>query len=377
VNRNDIAPALPRTALFALGALAVSCVAAFLYGAVGEPDRVWANLLIAGYGLLGLGLGAAVLLALLSVTGARWSDDLRPVVERLTELLVPGGAIVAIVLISFPALYPWARGPGVTYSPFQAMWLNRPFFLLRAFVYLVLWVGLVFLLVRASRRRSLSLQETSNPDASDPQGIRISAAFLVAFALTCWLASTDWIMSLEPNWSSTIFGVYHFAGMFLGALAAVVVLAFWFDRLGAFGGRLSSNRWRDLGTLLFSFSSFWMYIWLSQYLLIWYVNHPDETDYYVRRLQEPWLPLFIASLVLNWGVPFLVLLFRPAKENSWVLLAVAIVVLLGRWVDLYLMVLPPVVGSTPSVGWDPALLLGTAALAALILARPVWGGARA
>jgi hypothetical protein len=357
LNGNDTTSGLPRHAGYGLaGLIALSC-GVFMVGAGGEPQRIWANLLVVGYGLLGLGLGGAVLLALLFVTGARWSKVIRPAAEKLTGLLPIGAVGVAIVLIAYPSLYPWMREVGESGSGFQAFWLSRPFFLLRASIYLALWLGLVYLLVRAARRK----------DAPADTRIRISAVFLVVFALTCWLASVDWIMSLEPKWSSTIFGVYHFSGVFLGALAAVIVLVVWFDQRGDFGARLTHNHRRDLGTLLFSFSSFWMYLWFCQYLLIWYVNNPEEAEYYVRRQQDAWQPIFLATVIMNWGVPFAVLLFRRAKESPHVLLTVAVIVLLGRWLDVYLMVLPPVVGSASI--WDASLLLGTVGLATLILAR--------
>ena len=151
-------------------------------------------------------------------------------------------------------------------------------------------------------------------------------------------------------------------------MAAVIVLAVWLDHKGLIRGKLSRDQLRDLGTLLFAFSSFWMYIWFSQYLLIWYVNNPEETEYLVLRQNDMWQPLLLANLILNWAVPFLVLLFRPAKENARVLLAVALIVLVGRWLDLYLMILPPVAGTGPVFEiWDAGLLLGAVALAALIL----------
>ena len=364
-----------RTAIIGFASLILLSSGAFLFGPDSEPQRIGANLLVVSYGLLGLGLGGAALLALLFVTGARWSDLIRPAAEKLTLLLPVGVFGVAVVLIGWPSLYPWTRDTHEAGSHFQTLWLNRPFFLLRALIYFTLWIGLVFLLVRASQQQSAGFSNKSG---------RISACYLVVFALTSWLASVDWIMSLEPQWSSTIFGVYHFTGMFLGALAAVIALAVWFDRRGVFAGRLTRNHFRDLGTLLFSFSSFWMYIWFSQYLLIWYVNNPEEAEYFVRRQQfdsqqftielgeynvNIWQPLLIANLALNWGAPFLVLLFRSAKESPVVLFLVALTVLCGRWLDLYLMVLPPVVGSKPGfVAWDAGLLLGAVGLAGLIFA---------
>jgi hypothetical protein len=354
------ASGLSRIALCGLTGLSLCGGAVFLFGAAWDAQRVAANLLVAGYGVLGLGLGGGVLLALLSVTGARWSDVLRPIAEKLTLLVPIGGAGVWLVLLACPWLYPWTASAAEPASVFQGVWLSRPFFLLRAAVYLGLWLGLTLLLVRASRRDRAA-------------GVRISAAFLVVFALTCWLASVDWIMSLEPRWTSAVFGIYHFAGMFLGALAAVIVLAVWLDYRGMFAGRFTRGHRRDLGTLLFAFSSFWMYIWFCQYLLIWYVNNPEEADYYVLRQREPWLPLVIANLVLGWGLPFLILLLRPAKESSFVLLIVAVGVLVGRWLDLYLMILPPVSGSGAALS-DAGLFLGAAGLAVVVLARRMPAG---
>jgi hypothetical protein len=298
------------------------------------------------------------------VTGARWSDRIRPAAEKLTGLLPAGAVGVALVLAACPSLYPWTTEASASGSRFQALWLSYPFFLFRAFVYLALWLGLAYLLVRASRRR-----RQHSPGSANGSGAPIAAIFLVVFALTCWLASVDWIMSLEPKWTSTVFGIYHFAGMFLGALAALIVLVIWFDRSGLLGGRVTTSQFHDLGTLLFSFSCFWMYIWFSQYMLIWYVNNREETEYFVLRQKEAWQPFFIANLVLNWGVPFLVLLFRPAKENPAILLAVAIIVLLGRLLDLYLMILPPINEGADIGIWDTCLVPGAVGLAMLILAR--------
>jgi hypothetical protein len=115
----------------------------------------------------------------------------------------------------------------------------------------------------------------------------------------------------------------------------------------------------DVGKLLFAFSTFWAYLWFSQYMLIWYANLPEETVYYVRRLHGFWQPLFVLNLVLNWAVPFFALLPRMNKQKIGVLVRVSIALLVGRWLDLYLMIMPPFSGGKPRIGiWEIGLVAG-------------------
>jgi hypothetical protein len=367
MTREDPAYRLPAVARWLLPGLVLAGGAVFLVGAARGEATTWANVLLGSYYLLGLGLGGAVLVALFYVTGAGWAVVLRRVPEALTGLLPVGAVGVGLVLVMHPSLYPWSdpANDGSSLAPFQRVWLWRPFFLLRSLVYFTAWIALAYALVRVSRR-----QDQTGAASLTRRNVSLSALFLVVFAVTCWLASTDWIMSLEPHWSSTIFGVYNFAGLFLSALAAVTVAAVGLYWQGPFRNVLSRQHMHDLGTLLFAFSSFWMYIWFSQYLLIWYVNNPEETVYFWRRQQPGWQVLFLVNVVLNWGVPFVVLLFRPAKQTPWVLLAVAVAILVGRWLDLHLMILRPLASAAPLPDiWDAGLFPGVAALAVLLIGR--------
>jgi hypothetical protein len=338
-----------------------------------DPSRFWANLLLMSNYLVGIGLGSAVLLALFYVTGASWSVVLRRVPEAMIALMVLGGAGLAAVLLAYPSLYPWndpVKANADSLSPFQSVWLTRPLFLARSFAYFVLWIAFAFVMVRNSRRQD----QSSSPS---PMTINrgTAALFLVLFAVTCWLSATDWLMSLEPNWSSTIFGVYHFAGVFLGALAAVCVTVIALYWAGPMRQVLTKDHLHDLGTLLFGFSSFWMYIWFSQYLLIWYVNNPEEIGYYQQRLRGEWQTVTLVNLGLNWAIPFIVLLFRSAKRSPMVLFAVAGVVLAGRWLDLYLLIFPSLSGSVPQIGMvEAGVILASLGLGTLIV---VWSLSRA
>jgi hypothetical protein len=338
-------------------------VVALIAGFLLMPQRTWIDLLLASNFLIGLGLGGLLLVALLYVTSARWSLPVRRVPEAMTAALPVAAIGLAAVLVCCPSLYSGQTPSEVSESPLHRIWLNRPFFLARSLVYFALWIGFAVAIVTNSRR-----QDTDRTPGPTQTNYRLSALFLVVFGVTCWLASIDWLMSLEPNWASTMFAVYNFAGLFLSALAAVIILVVWLWWQGPLRSTVNENHFHDLGTLLFAFSSFWMYTWYCQYMLIWYVNNPEETSYYRLRSQGYWPVWLFVALALNWAVPFVVLLFRSAKRNPWLLAMVALLVLVGRWVDLSLMILPTQAAASPLPGLlDAGLLLGTVGVFVLVV----------
>jgi hypothetical protein len=355
----------PRSVLCVCGGLVVVGAAALAYGLVQAPERAWLGLFVASFYLLTLGLGALVFVALQYVTGAGWSVAFRRVPEAMGAVIPVAGLGVAVVLVGRPSLYPWAGAAAPeaeAATPLRQAWFHYSLVLARAAVYLGAWCVLGFALVQTSRR-----QDRDGAPFHTRNAIRLSGAFLVVFAVTFWLATYDWLLSLDAGWSSTAFGVYQFAGLFLGGLAAVIVLAAWLRRLGPFRNVLSEDHVHDLGKLLFGFSTFWMYLWFCQYMLIWYVNNPEETSYFTRRLSGAWGSLFSLNLALSWGVPFLVLLPRWTKRRLGVLTAVALVVLAGRWLDLYLGVFPAA-GQPPGAGaaWEVGLAAGAMGLFGLV-----------
>jgi hypothetical protein len=332
------------------------------------PPRAWANILLVGNYLIGLALGGLVVVALHYVTGARWSVPLRRLPEALTALLPVAGLALVAVLLFQPSLYPRSAGPhvgGHHVSPLRAFWMEVPFVVVRALAYLGIWLVFASALVRNSRR-----QDETGEVALTARNVRLSAAFLVVFGLTCWLASDDWLMSLQRGWSSTVFGVYNFAGLFLSALAAVTLLAVWLRQFTPLRGYLTPDRFHDLGTLLFAFSSFWIYIWFCQYLLIWYTNHSDEAIYFRQRLTGSWPAFLIAALVLNWAIPFVVLLFRETKRRPGILAAVALLILVGRWLDLFVMIGPTqgTALTTPGV-LEAGAMVGAVGIVGLVVFR--------
>jgi hypothetical protein len=342
-----------------MGAVGVLC------GLMWQPSLTWASLLMAGYLLTGFGLAGIVFVAIQYACGAGWSTAFRRVPEAMAAILPIGAALLAIVFLCHPSSYPWTSHP--PHRGFQELWLRWPFFLARAFLYIAAWTAFALMITRTSSR-----QDRDNDIAHTRRNVRISVIFLLVFAVTFWLASFDWIMSLEPEWASTIFGIYNFAGMFSGGLALLIVLVLWLRQSGPLRDFVNEEHLHDLGKLLFAFSTFWMYIWFSQYMLIWYADISEETAYYIARLHNAWAPLFLLNMILNWAIPFAALLPRGTKRSARALGRVAVVVLAGRLLDVYLLIAPPLIGSRPAFGIGTAgVLAGAAGLAVLAFHRGI------
>ncbi|MGD9857928.1 MAG: hypothetical protein AB7U20_23535 [Planctomycetaceae bacterium] len=332
--------------------------------AVVAPVRAWANLLLLSYFLITLGLGGALFIALTTICGARWHVAIHRIPEAMTGLLPVAGLLLLAALALRLPQYVWHAhgpdGPGTFW--FKELWLSSRFFAVRSVVYVLLWILLARMMVASSRRQDRLATGRVPPAAS--------VLFLVVFAVTVSLAGVDWIMALEPLWFSTMWGVYQFAGLMTATLAVIVIAGIGLRRLGPLAGAFTDEHLHDLGKLLIGFSCFWMYIWFCQYMLIWYSNIPEETSYFVQRMHGSWAPVVVASLVLNWGLPFFVLLPRPSKRSETVMLRVCVVILIGRWVDLSIMIFPPVTGGTPLFGApEIAAIVGLTGLASWLFLR--------
>jgi hypothetical protein len=193
---------------------------------------------------------------------------------------------------------------------------------------------------------------------------RVAAPFMLIFGVTATFASFDWLMSLEPHWFSTIFGIYVFSGMVVTALAVITIATIWLRSVGRLGhGLVGDGHLYNLGALLFAFVCFWAYVAFSQYMLIWYGNIPEETFYLSRRLEGGWLVVSVVLALVRFVIPFLALLSRRAKMHSTTLLWVSVLLLFGQFLDLYWLIMPQIHAERPVLGWQelgPPLLLSGA-----------------
>lgn len=338
----------------------------FVLGAFRAPERAWPNFLVNYFYFLVLGLAGAFFVALQHITNAYWSVTVRRLAESLISYLPVALLLAAVLFTGRQYIYSWAHvnggGEGHNLLALKAPYLNSKFFAMRLIVIFVLWLAL------SLKMRSNSLkQDTSGDERLTLSNIKLSAAFLPLFGLTFTAFSFDLIMSLEPTWYSTIFGIYCFAGLFFGGLALLALMGVYGRRIGVFSDRvLNRNHLHDVGKLMFAFTVFWAYIMFSQLMLQWYANLPEETQYYMRRFHGGWWPYAIVLFALHFVVPFFALLPREAKRKERSLGIMAILMLIAQWMEAYFLVMPVFFPEGPRFGWiEAGTLLGFLGIFAL------------
>ncbi|HNX50712.1 MAG TPA: hypothetical protein PKL08_11140, partial [Thermoanaerobaculaceae bacterium] len=278
---------------------------------------------------LSLALGALFFVILQHLTRAGWSVVVRRLAEGVASTL-PFWAVMAVPVLAFmPMLYPWVRRDVVAADPLlqvKSAYLNVPFFVVRLVLFFVVWV----LLARFFAGRSHLQDETGDPGLSLLMQRRAAPA-MIAFALTLTFASFDLLMSLDPHWFSTIFGVYYFSGALVGFVALLTVIALLVQRAGLLRRAITVEHYHDLGKLLFAFTVFWAYIAFSQYMLYWYAAIPEETGWFVRRQSHGWGWVGLKLVFGQFLLPFLALLSRTPKRRPRTLAVAAVWILLVHW----------------------------------------------
>ena len=333
-----------------------------------DPRRLAPSYLVALMFVTTVSVGSLAWLMLHHLTGAVWSVVIRRLMENLTRPL-PWIAILFIpIALNLNRLYPWADPSRLAVDPGlarKAVWLNPLLFDVRSAVYLASWALLAGILARSSTRQD----RTGDP--TETRRMRATSAWgLVVLGATTSLAAFDWLMSLDPHWSSTIFGVYSWASSLLGSLAAMVLTVLGFRAVGRLGETITIEHLHDLGKLLFGFVIFWAYIAFSQYFLIWYANFPEETRWYVTRRSGVWNILSWSLVFGHFAVPFVLLLFRATKRSPLWLGFIAAWILVFHYIDLYWLIMPALRPEGVEPRWlDISLLLTLVFTCGAIVAR--------
>lgn len=324
------------------------------HGVFNWTTRLYANLWINNMYFLGLAIIGVFFVAIQYATQAGWSAGLKRIPMAFGNWLpISFILILGVFLLAGNDLFHWTHhGLYDETSPdYDSIiagkkgYLNMPFFIGRMVVYFVVW----YLLFHAIKKRMYA-EDIEGGEKNWKKNLGLSAAFLVFFGYSSSMAAWDWIMSIDTHWFSTMFGWYVFASWWVSGLALITFVVVLLKDKG-YLSIVNENHLHDLGKLVFGFSIFWTYIWFSQFLLIYYANIPEETIYFVERLaSDQYSPFFFLNLIMNFCFPFLLLMTRQSKRHSRILKIVMPIVLLGHWIDFYLMITPGTLKSNGGFG---------------------------
>lgn len=344
----------------AAGAAGVGIVALAIGAVAGSWPEFLRAYLVSFAWALSIPLGALFFVLLQHLTGASWSV----VVRRIAEATAVNVALFAMLLVPIVAginvIYEWTHGGAELHA--KAGWYQPAFFVIRAAVYFGVWILLANFFLRNSHR-----QDESGDVALTLRMQKMAPLATILYAITLTFAAFDLLMSLDPHWYSTIFGVYYFAGAVAGFFAFLVVVVFLLKRSGKLAEEITVEHEHDIGKQLFGWIVFWAYIAFSQYMLIWYGNIPEETEWYFTRQQGGWATVSWILVFGHFLIPFLVLLPRGVKRRAGALTAMAVFVLVMHWVDCFWLVAPEK-GAAGHVPFDFTMVACAIGQAALLTA---------
>jgi len=321
-------------------------------GLVFDARRALFAYLVAFVYWVGIAVGALILLGAFHASSARWPVVLRRFLETVPQSMPAFVVLFVPIAVGMKRLYPWAdphalEGELAHVVHHKAAWLDPTFFVVRAGIYFAFWI-LVAHLLRAWSVR----QDASGGVTLTRWQRRLGAGSLPFLALTMTFAAFDWMMSLDPRFYSTIFGVYWFAGSFTCTFAVTIIAAA-VSRGDptAFGHHMNLEHFHSLGKFLLAFTSFWAYVAFSQFMLIWIANIPEEVPWYILRIDGGWRWVGAFLAVFHFVVPFFLLLSRDLKRNPRALSYVAAWLLFVHWIDVYWLVMPHLhaAGPRPSI----------------------------
>ncbi|HEU5249851.1 MAG TPA: hypothetical protein VFW15_07675, partial [Thermoanaerobaculia bacterium] len=288
---------------FLVGAAAIAIC---IVGGFFSPTQFFRSYLFAFLFWTGVALGCMAVAMLHHVTGGQWGLPIRRPLESATRTLPLMLLLFLPIVFGARKIYEWADPAAVAHDPVlrhKSLYLNLPFFTVRALVYFAAWLAFAYWLNR------WSLEQDSTGERPIARRLQLlSSAGLVAYGLTVTFASIDWAMSLEPHWFSTMYGVLFIAGHSLTGLAFIVLVLVAIAGTPPLAGFVAQRHFHDLGKLMLAFVMFWAYVSFSQYLIIWSGNLPEEIPWYLRRLQGGWGWVGAALVLFHFVLPFLLLL---------------------------------------------------------------------
>jgi len=336
------------------------------FGLYFESEVTWANLLLNNYYFISLVIGATFFYSIQYITQSGWSAQFQRIPMAFGSYLPYAAILILFLIFGINHLYHWSlpdAGAHDVVIEHKAPYLNIPFFFTRIIIFFALWI----LMTRLLKNVSIKEDKESGMKYFNKSEI-YSKIYIFILAVTFSLFTFDLIMSIDVHWFSTIFAVMNFVSGFYHAVAIITLIIIVLNRYGYFKS-LNKSHLQSFSKYLFILSLIWAYLWFIQFLVIWFVNIHEETIYYIVRTKGNWRIFFFTNIILNWAIPFIVLLSGKAKQSKPVLLLICFILIIGQWVDLYLQIMPGTVGE-PGIGLvEIGTFVGFSGLFILIVSR--------
>lgn len=321
---------------------------------------------------LGISLGSLAWLLIYHLTGGAWGVAIRRILEAAAPLTILMAVLLIPILLGMPRLYVWAQSDVMAVDELlqrKQPYLSAWFFVVRAVIYVAVWIGVALLLNRWSRQQEATVEPTAR-ERINTRLREFGGPGVVAYGLTMTFAAFDWTMSLEPHWYSSIYGVLLIAGQVLTALAFAIIVLAWLTPRTALRQVLTEQHFNDLGNFLLTTTLFWMYIAFSQFLIIWSGNLPEEVVWYLARLAGGWQWVALLILLGHFVLPFSILLAARVKRRWERLVWIAAMLLIADLLHLYWLVEPAF--HAGSFFLNPLALVLPVAIGALWLYGFIW-----
>ncbi|MFW5644351.1 MAG: quinol:cytochrome C oxidoreductase [Bacteroidota bacterium] len=309
----------------------------FIYGFLNEPDRTWANYLLNNYYFFSVAMGGVFFFVIQYISQSGWSAAFKRIPEAFMSYLPYAGIFFVLLYLGIHSLYHWSHEEAMMQDELikhKTPYLNVTFFMVRLLIYFSLWIFLTSLLKRFSLK-----EDIAGGTKYFYKSEFYSRILIFVLAITFTLSAIDWIMSLSPHWYSTIFALKQMVSAFLHGVSIMILIIFILHKRGYYTF-LNKFHLHDLTRYIFMLAIVWGYFWFAQFMLIWYGNIPEETVYYYYRWKEGWKTLFFAEVILNWAIPFFVLMPIRASRNMTVMTVVILFLIAGQYVEQYLQIIP-------------------------------------
>ena len=317
-------------------------IVSFLLGFIFDAKRTWANYLLNNYYFLSLAIGAAFFGAIQYITQSGWSAAFKRIPEAMAAYIPFAGVLFLILFFGMHSIFEWTHEEVVQHDHLlqhKSPYLNVPFFFVRVIVFFGVWT----LMSKVLRKFSLKEDEIGGMEYFQKSEF-YSRIFIFIIAFSFSLFAVDMLMSLDPHWFSTLFAGKSFIASFMHSSSIITLIVILLARNGKLD-ILNPSHLHDFTRYIFMASIVWGYFNFAEFMLIWYGNIPEETVWFVKRWDGVYKVLFFANIVLNWFIPFMVLMPRKSSRSKQIILPVIVVLIIGQYTELYYIIWPATVGA--------------------------------